>query len=171
MFHGTIRKGHRANRSTSVCWEIDMNRSAFLVAAFLVVFMGAGVGLAVPSTVGVSLLKLADGAGSTTFGFEVTGWMPFSLGDHFSAWFEMPLGDYNMVESPTPGWLLSDIQVTGVAYDPIPNGVTIHVLSFSDMPRVTFVNEPVPSVPAPGAVLLAALGTGVVGWLRRRRAL
>jgi len=148
-----------------------MNRSAFLATAFLVVLVVAGAGFAQPPTVGVSLLKLADGAGDMKFGFEVTGWMPFTLGDHYSAWFEMALGDYDMVETPMPGWLLSDIQVTGVDYDLIPNGVTLHIDSFSDMPRVTFVNEAVPVVPAPGALLLTTMGAGFVGWLRRRRTL
>lgn len=148
-----------------------MNRCAFLVSAFLVVLVVAGACFAQSPTVGVSLLKLADGAGDTMFGFEVTGWMPFSLGDHYSAWFEMPLGDYDMVEQPTLGWFLSDIQVTGVGYDLITNGVTIHIASLDDIPRVTFVNEPVPVVPAPGAILLGGIGVALAGWLRRRRTL
>ena len=148
-----------------------MNRYAFLVLAFLGVFAASEACLAQPPTVGVSLLKIADGAGDTEFGFEVTGWMPFSLGDHYSAWFEMALGDYDMVEQPTPGWFLSDIQVTGVGYDLITNGVTLHIASLDDMPRVKFVNEPVPAVPAPGAILMATMGAGLVGWLRRHRTL
>jgi len=47
---------------------MDMYRCAFLVVLVVV-----GTGWAQQSTVGVSLMKLADGAGETEFDFEVTG--------------------------------------------------------------------------------------------------
>ena len=50
------------------CEEMDMYRCAFLVVLVVV-----GTGWAQQSTVGVSLMKLADGAGETEFDFEVTG--------------------------------------------------------------------------------------------------
>jgi hypothetical protein len=149
--------------------EIDMNRCAFLVAAFLVVLVGAEAGLAQPPTADVYLLKLAAGAGNTMFEFQVTDLATsFFLGDHYSADLHLQLHDNDIVEVPTPGWFISDIQVTGVPYDLIPNGVTIHVGNITGIPFVTFVNQPVPTIPAPGAILLATMGAGFVGWLRRR---
>lgn len=35
----------------------------------------------------------------------------------------------------------------------------------------SFKTEAIPPIPAPGAVLIATLGAGIVGWLKRRRAL
>jgi len=148
-----------------------MNRCALLMAALLVVAAAGEAGAVVPTT-DVFLMKLAEGAGDTMFEFQVTDLATsFYLGDHYSADLHLFLHDNNIVEVPTPGWYLSDIQVTGVPYDLIPNGVTVHVDGIYGVPMVTFVNQPVPTgptIPAPGAILLATMGAGLVGWLRRR---
>ena len=166
----TIREGHRSNRSIWVRQEIDMNRCAFLGAACLLLLAAAEAGWAQPpATADVFLMKLADGAGSTMFEFQVTDLaVPFYLGDHYSADMHLQLHDNDIVETPMPGWVLDEILVTGIPYDPIPNGVTVHVDAIYGIPHVTFVNQRLPTIPAPGALLLAALGAGSVGWLRRR---
>ena len=91
-----------------------------------------------------SLSIEAVGIDSQTFNFDVTGWTKTNMGWQTNQW------SFVANASTTT---LKFTSLDSTAYGPALDNVSI-----------TYI-------PAPGAILLGSLGAGLVGWMRRRRAI
>jgi len=130
----------------------------------------------------VTVTKVASEAGSTEFGFTSPQLGDFTLTDGQSITFnELVPGHYDIREQTTPDWqlylVLADSSTTAVT-DMLDWATdTFHLrLDPSENLHLTFHNkclgqtpgQTIPSVPTPSAVLLTALGAGLIGLFRDR---
>jgi len=98
---------------------------------------------------GVKEMEVSAGSASQVFTSDTTAMVGWDLGDPID--WQTHQWSFVAASSTTT---LQFISLDGSGYGPALDNVSA-----------------VPVVPAPGAVILASLGAGLTGWLRRRRAL
>ena len=131
----------------------------------------------------LTVSKVATEGAGTPFGFTSPQFGEFTLADGDSTTFQQVVpGDYTIQELPTPEWELYLVVAdsTTSASDDLLDWSTytfaLH-LDPGEMLGLTFHNRSLPgapqgpaiAIPAPSALLLAAMGAGLCASFRRRR--